>query len=92
MPGPDETVPGAIEIGVDTGGTFTDIVCRQPGHPERLLKIPSTPSDPSQAIIASLQQIIGEWGIEPNRIARFVHGTTVGTNAVLEARARTSAC
>ncbi|HEX5328155.1 MAG TPA: hydantoinase/oxoprolinase family protein [Acetobacteraceae bacterium] len=76
--------PADIEIGVDTGGTFTDIVCRQPDLPERLLKVPSTPGDPSDAIIASLRHMTREWGIEPQRIARFVHGTTVGTNAVLE--------
>ena len=84
MHGPDETIPGAIEIGIDTGGTFTDIVARGRGEPTRLLKIPSTPGDPSEAIIAGIRRIIDEFGIAPRRITRFVHGTTVGTNAVLE--------
>ncbi len=73
-----------IEIGIDTGGTFTDIVARERGEPARLLKIPSTPADPSEAIIAGIRRIIDECGIAPRRIARVVHGTTVGTNAVLE--------
>lgn len=73
-----------IEIGVDTGGTFTDVVCREIGGATRIVKIPSTPADPGQAILDSLDYMRREWGIAPSRISRFVHGTTVATNAVLE--------
>ncbi|MBP2298816.1 hydantoinase/oxoprolinase family protein [Azospirillum picis] len=73
-----------IEIGVDTGGTFTDVVCHEPGQPLRVVKIPSTPKDPSEAVLAALPHMQREWGIQPDRIARFIHGTTVATNAVLE--------
>ena len=73
-----------IEIGVDTGGTFTDVVCREIGGATRIVKIPSTPADPGQAILDSLDYMLREWGIAPSRISRFVHGTTVATNAVLE--------
>ena len=38
-----------VEIGVDTGGTFTDLVARRPGEPDRILKISSTPDDPAQS-------------------------------------------
>ena len=50
----------------------------------RRTKVPSTPDDPTQAIMNALAHIRDQWGIAPARIARFVHGTTVATNAVLE--------
>lgn len=75
-----------IAVGVDTGGTFTDFVCRAPGHPVRQVKIASTPSDPSEAIVAGIRYMAETWGVAPHDIKRFVHGTTVGTNAVLESK------
>src|SRR5579872_6702487 len=72
------------DIGVDIGGTFTDVVCRVPGQPLRKLKVPSTRSDPSEAVLQSIELLRDKWGIEPVEIVRFVHGTTVATNAVLE--------
>lgn len=75
-----------IRVGVDTGGTFTDFVLEQDGQIQ-LFKIPSTPSDPSLAILQGLAQIRGETNIE----LEVVHGTTVGTNALLQRRgARTA--
>lgn len=79
-----QTSMGDVSIGVDTGGTFTDLVCQVAGQPTRLLKVPSTPHDPSQAVMNGLDRACREWGIDPRRIKRVVHGTTVGTNAVLE--------
>lgn len=73
-----------IEIGVDIGGTFTDLVCRRPGHPSHILKIPTTSTDPSIAVMESLQILVEKWGIDPSEITRFVHGTTIATNAVIE--------
>ncbi|MCI0480273.1 MAG: hydantoinase/oxoprolinase family protein, partial [Candidatus Dadabacteria bacterium] len=68
-----------MRIGIDTGGTFTDFVFYDGGN---LLthKVPSTPDDPSIAIISGLSQILG--GRFPD--ADIVHGTTVATNALLE--------
>ncbi len=40
-----------MDIGVDTGGTFTDLICRRAGHPDLVLKVPSTPSEPSKAVM-----------------------------------------
>lgn len=75
---------GGFEIGVDIGGTFTDIVCYCRGEPLHLIKVPSTRSDPSVAVLKALGAIRERWGIEPRHISRFVHGTTVATDAVLE--------
>lgn len=65
-------------IGIDTGGTFTDIAVVQGG---RLLvhKVPSTPADPGQAVLDGLRHVRQE-GEEVD----IVHGTTVGINAVLQ--------
>ena len=73
-----------IEIGVDIGGTFTDIVCRVVGEPMRALKIPTTRGDPSQAVLNAVTHLSNDLGIAPASIVRFLHGTTIATNAVLE--------
>jgi N-methylhydantoinase A len=75
---------GDISIGVDIGGTFTDVVVSSPGAPTRLMKLPSTRKDPSLAVLEALQRIETDWGLAPRQVTRFVHGTTVATNAVLE--------
>ncbi len=72
------------EIGVDIGGTFTDVVCRGPGQPIRTLKIPTTRGDPSAAVLRALSRLSSEFAISPDAITRFLHGTTIATNAVLE--------
>jgi N-methylhydantoinase A/oxoprolinase/acetone carboxylase beta subunit len=72
------------EIGVDIGGTFTDVVCRLDNGTVRIAKLPTTNGDPSRAVLAALQMAEREWGLAPSNITRFVHGTTVATNAVLE--------
>ncbi|HEU4931637.1 MAG TPA: hydantoinase/oxoprolinase family protein, partial [Pyrinomonadaceae bacterium] len=78
-----------IRIGVDTGGTFTDFVFEQDGR-INLFKLPSTPSDPSLAIQQGLTRICEETGSRLDQI-EIVHGTTVGTNALLQRRgARTA--
>ncbi len=74
-----------IRIGVDTGGTFTDLVCldREAGRPRlRVYKLRSTPSDPSQAILAGIRTLVGDAteALPPE----VTHGSTVATNAVLE--------
>ena len=64
-------------ISVDTGGTFTDCVYLTP-EGLRILKLPSTPADPGAAILSACHQIAGSEPVEVR------HGTTVGTNALLE--------
>src|SRR5579863_2289177 len=71
-------------IGVDIGGTFTDIVCAGSDGSLRLMKRPTTRGDPAQAVRDAVAAMHAEWGIEPAAIARFVHGSTVATNAVIE--------
>jgi len=75
----------SYRLGVDVGGTFTDllVIDEATGRTFRD-KVPSTPHDPSQAVIAGARQLCGKAGIEPHELALFLHGTTVATNAVLE--------
>lgn len=72
-------MPQPLRIAIDTGGTFTDCVWIDPTTRRlRMLKVFSTPADPSQAIVGALQQI------SPDRDFVLLHGTTVGTNTLLE--------
>ena len=78
-----------VRVGVDTGGTFTDFVFAAGGRLQ-VFKLASTPADPSRAIAAGLQTISAQTGV-PLGSFEVVHGTTVGTNALLERRgARTA--
>ena len=73
-------------VGVDTGGTFTDLVAIERTTGElRRAKVPSVPSDPSIAVLDALQKLLAD-GIAPSDISQFVHGTTVATNALLEGK------
>src|ERR1700686_2125341 len=73
-----------VRAGVDTGGTFTDFFFEAGGEP-RIFKLASTPDDPSRAIIEGLKRIAAETGSSLTEI-EVVHGTTVGTNALLQRR------
>ncbi len=76
--------PQPLRIAIDTGGTFTDCVWNEAGQ-LRMLKVFSTPADPSQAIVEALQKIA------PDAEVILLHGTTVGTNTLLERKgARTA--
>jgi len=78
--------PQPLRIAIDTGGTFTDCVWIDPTTRRlRMLKVFSTPADPSQAIVEALKKIA------PGKNITLLHGTTVGTNTLLERKgARTA--
>jgi N-methylhydantoinase A len=81
--------PVKVRVGVDTGGTFTDFIFADEARID-LFKLPSTPCDPSAAIQQGLDRIIALTGAQLSQI-EIVHGTTVGTNALLQRRgARTA--
>ncbi len=73
-----------VRVGIDTGGTFTDFVYEHLGRFE-IFKLASTPLDASLAISAGLKHISDQTGVLLENIG-VVHGTTVGTNALLERR------
>ena len=75
-------------IGVDVGGTFTDLVVEQPDGTIDVFKVPSVPSDPSQGVLDAVTAAAAGLGTTvPELLGRcgwFVHGSTVATNTVLE--------
>ncbi|MEM7355760.1 MAG: hydantoinase/oxoprolinase family protein [Acidobacteriota bacterium] len=77
----------AYRLGVDVGGTFTDLmlVHDESGQLYRV-KTPSTPADPSQGVLNGVRRILGESGVAPAELGYVMHGTTVATNAVLESK------
>ena len=74
-----ETVGPKERVGVDVGGTFTDLV-HLAGDRLTVAKVPSTPSDQARGIGTALERA----GVTVTELSRFVHGTTVATNTVLE--------
>jgi N-methylhydantoinase A len=82
--------PQPLRIAIDTGGTFTDCVWIDPTTRRlRMLKVFSNPADPSQAIVEALRKIVPDEALAGEFI--LLHGTTVGTNTLLERKgARTA--
>ncbi|MDP9163166.1 MAG: hydantoinase/oxoprolinase family protein, partial [Pseudomonadota bacterium] len=75
----------SYRLGVDVGGTFTDLLIIDEASGKAFRdKVPSTPHDPSEAVVAGARQLCAKAGIEPYDLDLFLHGTTVATNAVLE--------
>ena len=72
-------------IGIDVGGTFTDLLLLDERSGEiRLLKTPSTPKDQSVGIIDGTTALLTRASVRPGDIRTVLHGTTVSTNIVLE--------
>jgi N-methylhydantoinase A len=76
----------SYRVTVDTGGTFSDFVYLNEETGElSIAKVPSTPDDPSRAILDGIEMLLAR-GVRATEIAYFCHGTTVGTNALLEGK------
>ncbi|MEM9757449.1 MAG: hydantoinase/oxoprolinase N-terminal domain-containing protein, partial [Pseudomonadota bacterium] len=74
-------------LGVDVGGTFTDMIFADPASGEMgIQKVSTTPDDPSRGVIHGLTSLIAQGGISPEHLGQVFHGTTTATNAVLEAK------
>jgi N-methylhydantoinase A len=77
----------AYRLGVDVGGTFTDLFLVDDDRARQWrVKTPSTPRDPSDGVLTGVERICAEAGIAPGDLRNLVHGTTVATNAVLESK------
>lgn len=75
----------SASVGIDIGGTFTDIVlCPDDGRPMTIAKVPTTPHDPGEGLVTGLGRALDAAGISADEVSWLVHGTTVGTNAILE--------
>jgi N-methylhydantoinase A len=76
---------GRIRIGIDTGGTFTDIVAVDGATGGvAVTKVPSTPANPAIGLVEGVRQILAQTGRSVDDLAGLAHGTTVATNALLQ--------
>jgi N-methylhydantoinase A len=73
-----------LEIAVDIGGTFTDIVCLQDQQRLCLAKVPTTPHDLVQGVQQGVARVLALAGQPATAVERFIHSTTIATNAILE--------
>ncbi|TMM11795.1 MAG: hydantoinase/oxoprolinase family protein [Actinobacteria bacterium] len=71
-------------LGVDVGGTFTDVVVGDTDGHVATVKVPTTPDDPREGVAAGVAEILRAQGVGPRRVSRVVHGTTLAANVILE--------
>lgn len=74
-------------IGLDVGGTFTDfVISDRTNGTLRFFKTPSTPADPSEAIVQGVREMLSLFEVAPDEVEYLGHGTTVATNMIIERR------
>ncbi len=83
-----DQLPGAgVRIGIDVGGTFTDFVLSDPRDGRlAFFKEPSTPDDPSRALLVGLSALLEREGLRATDVGALMHGTTIGLNAIIQRR------
>ena len=83
---------GQVRVGVDVGGTFTDLVLADTRHGGQVVvvhKVPSTPEDQSIGVVTGVVELCRMAGIAPGDIDALFHGTTVATNMIIERKGAT---
>ena len=76
-----------FRVGVDVGGTFTDVVLVEETTGEILVaKVATVPADPSEGCIDAIDKAIRHYALEPRQFAFTVHGTTIATNTIIEGK------
>src|SRR5262245_718860 len=78
----------SYRVGFDVGGTFTDFVLQAPSGELRIAKRLTTYPDPSEACLAGLDALMADAGLAWNELGHAVHGTTLGSNIVIERKGR----
>ena len=79
------STPRRVRVGVDTGGTFTDVVAFDEGSGElAATKTPSTPDDPARGFMEGVRKVLDQLGAGAGDLAAVCHGTTVATNQLLQ--------
>ena len=80
----ESTKDKPFRLGVDVGGTFTDIILIDPNGQILYSKTPSTPQNQSVGVLDGIKKMTAVYGVQPDEIGQIVHGTTIATNALLE--------
>ena len=78
------TMQAGVRVAVDIGGTFTDIVIMSGDGVLHESKVSTTPDDPSRAVVTGLKTLLQELAIPSSRVEEVLHGTTVGSNTILQ--------
>src|SRR5580692_10724753 len=81
-----EVSQAGVRVAVDIGGTFTDIVVMKSDGVLSESKVSTTPDDPSRAVVDGMLALLRELGVQPGEVAEVLHGTTVGSNTILQRR------
>ncbi|AKI02008.1 N-methylhydantoinase A/acetone carboxylase, beta subunit [Hoeflea sp. IMCC20628] len=76
----------SARIGADIGGTFTDLVLVTDDGRRYAKKVSSTPANPEAAVLTGVAALLNEAGLQPGDVTAVLHGTTVGSNAILQKR------
>ncbi|MFF3569143.1 hydantoinase/oxoprolinase family protein [Nocardia jiangxiensis] len=84
MSSEEERGGSGYALGVDVGGTFTDVVLAGPDGQESVAKTLSTHGDPTDGILNGIRAALDAAGVRPDQVDRVVHATTLATNAILE--------
>ena len=79
-----EVSQAGVRVAVDIGGTFTDLVLMSPDGVLSESKVSTTPDDPSRAVVDGLLALLRELRIAPGDVVEVLHGTTVGSNTILQ--------
>ena len=77
-------------IGVDIGGTFTDVVVEN-GQMRHTAKVLTTPRAPEEGVAAGIRSVLADSGVTPDEVSLIIHGTTLATNALIERKGVTTA-
>ena len=76
--------PTNLSLGIDVGGTFTDVVLGSPSADPVLCKLPSTPSSPAEAVLTGMTRALARGNRQTDQLSFWGHGTTIATNTLLE--------
>src|SRR5205809_4551475 len=89
---PERRTPGSFRVGVDIGGTFTDLILIDDATGDLTVgKVLTTPDDPSRAVAEVLSEALVRANAPPDQVQHVIHGTTLVTNTVIERKgARTA--
>ncbi|HUA94953.1 MAG TPA: hydantoinase/oxoprolinase N-terminal domain-containing protein, partial [Acidimicrobiales bacterium] len=76
--------PARYFLGVDVGGTFTDVVLGDSSGGVAFTKVTTTSEDPRDGVARGVAELLGSQGVDPGAVTRVVHGTTLATNVILQ--------
>ncbi|MFL6242005.1 MAG: hydantoinase/oxoprolinase family protein [Acidimicrobiia bacterium] len=71
-------------VGVDVGGTFTDVVLADSAGGVTIGKVLTTPDDPRRGVVEGIRHVLSRTAVDPGAVSRVVHGTTLATNVVVQ--------